>query len=90
MTKQNFVKAIADKVNMTQKDVASIIDIMPEIIKETVASGEKIALTGFITFDKVDVPAKTGVSKIGVVEKPWKTEAHSEVKVKLSKSYKLI
>lgn len=90
MTKQNFVKAIADRVNMTQKDVASIIDVMPEIIKETVASGDKIALTGFITFDKVDVPEKTGVSKIGGVEKPWKTEAHAEVKVKLSKSYKLI
>ena len=90
MTKQNFVKAIADRVNMTQKDVASIIDVMPEIIKETVASGDKIALTGFITFDKADVPEKTGVSKIGGVEKPWKTEAHSEVKAKLSKSYKLI
>ena len=90
MNKTQLVKEIANKTQLTQKDITTIIDALPDIIKDTVASGDKIALTGFITFVKVDVPEKTGVSKIGGVEKPWKTGAHSEVKAKLSKSYKLI
>lgn len=90
MNKTDLIAKISEITTVSKKDVKAVIDSLPDVIKEAVANGDKVALTGFITFDKVDVPEKTGVSKIGGVEKPWKTEAHSEVKAKLSKSYKLI
>lgn len=90
MTKQNLVKEIANRVELSQKDVAKVIDVLPEIIKETVMNGDKVALTGFLTFDKKHVDAKSGVTKLGGVEKPWSTPAKDEISVKISKSYKAI
>lgn len=91
MNKQNLVKILAEKTALTQKDVASVIDILPKVIKEVVSSGDKISLTGFISFEKVDVPEKTGVVQFGEKKgSAWTSPSHSEVKAKLSKSYKLI
>lgn len=90
MTKQNLVKEIANRAELTQKDVAKVIDVLPEIIKETVMNGDKIALTGFITFDKKHIEAKSGVSKLGGVEKAWSTPERDEISVKLSKTYKTL
>jgi DNA-binding protein HU-beta len=91
MTKANFITALAEKTNITKKDVTTIVDVLPEVIKEVVASGDKISLTGFISFEKVDIPEKTGVVQLGDKKgSTWTTPAHSEVKAKLSKSYKTI
>ena len=88
MTKAELVAVLADKTNLTKKDVASVVDALPTVIKETVADGEKINLVGFITFEKKHVDEKSGVTKLGGVEKPWTTPAHDEVKVSLSKGYR--
>ena len=91
MTKHEFVKAMTAKIDgATQKDVVNFLDAFADVVKEEVEKGERIALTGFITFEKKHVPAKTGVSRLGGSEMPWSTEAHDEVKVTLSKAYKLI
>lgn len=88
MNKAELVKTLAEKTTLSQKDVASVIDVLPEVIKETVETGDKIALTGFITFEKAHIKERSGVSKMGGVEKPWTTPAHDEVKVSLSKKYR--
>lgn len=89
MNKSELVAAIADKLNgITKKDIEAVLNALPEVVKETVANGKDVKLTGFLTFSKKDVPAKSGVSKLGGVEKAWSTEAKTEVSVKLSKSYK--
>lgn len=91
MTKQSLVREIVSKIEgATQKDVALILDTFQDVVKEAVVAGDDVKLTGFLTFSKKHVPVKSGVSKIGGVEKPWTTEAHDEVSVKLSKSYKAI
>ena len=90
MNKTELVREIANKTQMTQKDVAAVIDVLPEVIKEAVIGGEKVAIAGFLTFDKKHVQAKSGVSRIGGVEKPWTTPEKDEVKVTLSKAYKAI
>jgi DNA-binding protein HU-beta len=90
MTKAELVKEISNRVSMSQKDVASVIDVLPEVIKETVANGYKINLVGFLTATKKHVPAKSGKTVLGGVEKPWTTEPKDEVSIKLSKSYKTI
>lgn len=88
MTKADLVKVLASKTELSHKDVASVIDALPETVKEVIKTGEKIGLTGFITFEKKNVPAKSGVTKLGGVEKPWTTPAHDEIKVSLSKNYR--
>lgn len=90
MNKTELVREIANKTQMTQKDVATVIDALPEVIKETVATGDKINLVGFMTISKKHVPAKTGKTVLGGVEKIWNTEPKDEVSIKLSKSYKTI
>ena len=91
MNKVQLIKVLAEKTTLTQKDVANVIDILPEVIKETVASGDKISLTGFISFEKVDIPEKSGIVQLGEKKgSTWTSPAHSEIKAKLSKSYKLI
>lgn len=90
MNKTELVREIASRIEMSQKDTTFVLDTFAEIIKEVVKSGEDVKLTGFMNFEKKHVPAKSGVSKIGGVEKPWTTEPKDEISVKLSKSYKAI
>lgn len=88
MTKADLVAILAEKTNMTKKDVASVIDALPEVVKETVATGEKINLVGFMSFEKALIKERSGVSKMGGEEKAWAVPEHFEVKASLSKNYR--
>ena len=92
MNKTQLVKEIANRINgASQKDVAIVIDTFQEVIKETVVAGDKVALTGFLTFDKKHVPAKSGVVQLGDKKgQTWETPEKDEVKVTISKTYKAI
>ena len=90
MNKTQLVKELAERTNLTQKDISTVLDAFQSVVKDTVANGDKVSLTGFLTFDKKHVEAKTGVTKLGGVEKPWSTPAKDEISVKISKSYKAI
>lgn len=91
MNKTEIVREIANKIEgASQKDVALILDTFQEVVKETVVTGEDVKLAGFLTFSKKHVPAKSGTTKLGGVEKAWTTEAKDEVSVKISKAYKAI
>lgn len=87
MNKTELIKAISETTEISQKNVAAVIETMQEVIKNTVSNGDKVAITGFATFDKKHVPAKKGVSKLGGVEKEWNTPEKDVIKVSLSKSY---
>lgn len=88
MNKTDMIKELANRTQMPQKDVAKIIDELPTFVKETVATGEKINLVGFMSFEKADIKERTGVSKMGGEEKPWTVPAHSEIKATVSKNYR--
>ena len=90
MNKTQLVKELAERTNLTQKDISTVLDAFQSVVKDTVANGDKVALTGFLTFDKKHVEAKTGVTRLGGVEKPWNTPEKDEISVKISKSYKTI
>ena len=91
MNKTQMVKEIASRIEgASQKDVALILDTFQEVVRDTVIAGDDVKMTGFLTFAKKHVPAKSGVSRIGGVEKPWTTEEKDEISVKISKSYKVI
>lgn len=90
MNKTQLVKELAERTNLTQKDISTVLDAFQSVVKDTVANGDKVSLTGFLTFDKKHVEAKTGVTRLGGVEKPWNTPEKDEISVKISKSYKTI
>lgn len=90
MNKTQLVKELAERTNLAQKDISTVLDAFQSVVKDTVANGDKVSLTGFLTFDKKHVEAKTGVTRLGGVEKPWNTPEKDEISVKISKSYKTI
>ena len=91
MNKTELVKEISNQTTLSQKDVAIVIDAFQNVVKDTVVNGDKVALTGFLTFDKKHVEAKTGVIQLGEKKgQKWNTPAKDEISVKISKSYKAI
>ena len=51
MNKGEFIKAIAAKAEVTDKDAAKTFDAIAEVVKETLLGGDKIQLAGFGTFE---------------------------------------
>jgi DNA-binding protein HU-beta len=57
MNKRELVDAIADRVG-SKKAATDAVDAILETIQATVARGEKVAITGFGSFEKSDRPAR--------------------------------
>ncbi len=51
MTKAEIVEVISEKLGLTKKDIARVIDLFFEIIKEGLRTEEHIELRGFGTFE---------------------------------------
>jgi len=51
MTQQKLIETLAGETGYSQKEVRKFIDTMTGIITERVKKGEKVAITGFGTFD---------------------------------------
>ncbi len=62
--KQETVKAVAEKTGYTQVDDAKVIDALEDFVHETVAAGEKVQLTGFITVKPVYRAPRKGYDPI--------------------------
>ena len=91
MNKTQLVKELAERTNLTQKDISTVLDAFQSVVKDTVTNGDKVSLTGFLLFDKKHVEAKTGVIQLGEKKgQTWTTPAKDEISVKISKSYKAI
>jgi DNA-binding protein HU-beta len=60
MNKGELVDAIAIKTNVTKKEADAVLTATLETIIETIASGEKITLVGFGSFEKRDRQAREG------------------------------
>ena len=62
MNKEDLVNMIAAKTRITKKDTSQILDALTETIMETVASGEKVVLVGFGTFEPRDRKERKGMN----------------------------
>ena len=58
MNKSELAKAISAKTNLTQKQAGAALDAIITSIEDTVASGDKLALIGFGTFEAKKIAAK--------------------------------
>lgn len=62
MQKTDFVKSVADRANVSQKEAKQVIDSALDIITESLKSGEKVTLTGFGTFEVRQRQEREGVN----------------------------
>jgi DNA-binding protein HU-beta len=58
MNKRELVDAISERLG-SKKAAAEAVDALLDTIQSTVAKGEKVAITGFGSFEKADRPART-------------------------------
>ena len=62
MNKSELVDAIAENTDLSKKDVASVIDAMQDVVSDALVNCDKVALTGFGTFQTSERKARTGIN----------------------------
>ena len=91
MTKNEMIGAVANKIEgATKKDIGVVIDALTEVIKETVLAGDTVTIPEICKISSKDVGERSGVTKLGDVEKAWTKPAHKEACIKTLKSFKNI
>jgi integration host factor subunit alpha len=60
MTKADIIEAIYSKVGFSKKEAADLVEMIFNMIKDTLARGEKIKISGFGNFVVRDKNPRTG------------------------------
>lgn len=60
MNKQELIKEISTKIELTQIDTEKVLKAFTEVVTDALISGEKVQLVGFGTFEVVDRAAREG------------------------------
>ncbi len=88
MNKSEFVKAVAETANCTQKDAGIVFDAVIDTIIKTLKEGEKIQIPGFGSFEVVSKPATTKINPL--TKQPIKVDACKTPKFKFGKTFKAV
>lgn len=88
MNKGEFIKAIAEKANCTQKDAGIVFDAMVDTIVSALKEGKKIVIPGFGSFELASKAATTKINPL--TKKPVKVAACKVPKFKFGKSFKAV
>ena len=92
MNKNEMINKIQETVDceVTKKDLAQIVDAYTKVIKEAVLAGDTVTIPEICKISSKDVAERSGVTKLGDVEKAWTKPAHKEACIKTLKSFKNI
>ena len=92
MNKNEMITKIQETVDfeVTKKDLAQIVDAYTMVIKEAVLAGDTVTIPEICKISSKDVAERSGVTKLGDVEKAWTKPAHKEACIKTLKSFKNI
>jgi DNA-binding protein HU-beta len=60
MNKGELIEAIVEKANVAKKEAEAVLSAAIDTIVEAVASGDKVTVVGFGSFEKRDRPAREG------------------------------
>ena len=88
MNKGEFVKAVAEKANCTQKDAGIVFDAVIDTIVCELKKGEKIQIPGFGSFELVSKAETTKINPL--TKQPVKVAACKMPKFKFGKSFKVL
>ena len=78
MNKTDFIKTVADKAQLTQKDTKAVYEAMVEAIHEEMKKGERLSLVGFGSFYVSERAARKGINP----------QTGKSIQIKASKSIK--
>ncbi|MAT19163.1 HU family DNA-binding protein [uncultured Schumannella sp.] len=60
LNKSDLVAKIAAETNQSQATVASVVDSFFNVVAESVGSGTKVAIPGWISFEQISRAARAG------------------------------
>lgn len=60
MNKTELIASVAEKAELSKKDAEKAVSALLESVTETLQAGDRIALTGFGTFEVKERAARTG------------------------------
>ena len=60
MNKAGLVTRIADKTDMTKKQVEAVLNAFSDVVIETLKEGDKVQMMGFGTFEVKERAARVG------------------------------
>jgi len=83
MNKAELIAAVAEKMEVSKAEAGRTIDTVVGTIIEGTVAGE-CTVPGLGKLILADKAARSGVSKLGGVEKAWSTEASKVIKLRLS------
>ena len=92
MNKNEMINKIQETVDfeVTKKDLAQIVDAYTKVIKEAVLAGDTVTIPEICKISSKEVAERSGVTKLGDVEKAWTKPAHKEACINTLKSFKNI
>ncbi len=79
MNKSELITAVSVHTGVAPKVVADVLNGTEDVVTATVKKGEKVLVTGFVSFDRVDRKARTGRNP----------QTGAAIKVKASKAPKV-
>lgn len=59
MNKTELVKQVAERTGLSKKDTEATLTVLTDVLTEVMATGDKITLVGFGTFESVEKPERT-------------------------------
>ena len=66
MNKTELIARVAEKTSLTKKAAGDAVEAVLDTISEALASGEKVTIVGFGTFEVRDRAARRGVNPFSV------------------------
>ena len=60
LTKTDLITTVAAHTGVAAKDVAAVLGGIEDVVVANVAKGEKVVITGFLTFDRTARAARDG------------------------------
>lgn len=86
MNKSDLVGAIAEASGESKTSVSAVLDAFEAAVTDAVASGDKVSLPGFLTFERGHRAARTG--KNPQTGEPLQISAANVAKVKVGSKFK--
>lgn len=86
MNKSELVSAVAERAGQPASSVSAVLDAFESVVTEAVADGNKVALAGFLTFERSERSARSGRNP--ATGETIEIAAATVPKVKVGKSFK--
>lgn len=64
MNKNEFIKAVAAKADLSIKDAAAAVDAYADVIADALKAGDKVAVAGLGTFELKSKAERTGFNPV--------------------------